>query len=47
LAVARDHPAFEEISRKLSSFVSPYDPRTWRSPVDAMARQFYRWRAGT
>jgi hypothetical protein len=47
MAVARDHPAVREISRKLSSFVSPYDPRTWRSPADATARQFYRWQAGT
>ncbi|NUK26932.1 TcmI family type II polyketide cyclase, partial [Streptomyces lunaelactis] len=37
-----------DISDRLSAFVSPYDPETWRSPKDAMAREFYRWdRDGT
>lgn len=47
MAVGRDHPEFKEISRKLASYVRPYDPETWRSPADAMARQFYHWKPGT
>jgi cyclase len=47
MATARDDPAFRDVSRKLQPFVRPYDPRTWRSPADAMARQFYRWPTGT
>ena len=39
----RDHPLFKEISRKLDPYIQPYDPETWKSPKDAMARQFYRW----
>jgi cyclase len=48
-AVAKmaDHPAFRDISDKLSAFIDAYDPETWRSPKDAMAHEFYRWdRAG-
>lgn len=37
------HPEFKDISERLSSHVSAYDPATWRSPKDAMAREFYRW----
>ncbi|MFI0943039.1 TcmI family type II polyketide cyclase [Streptomyces sp. NPDC021020] len=37
------HPDFQDVSRRLSSHVSAYDPETWRSPADAMAREFYRW----
>lgn len=36
-------PAFQDISERLSAFVSPYDPETWRGPKDAMALEFYRW----
>ncbi|MGW3623356.1 TcmI family type II polyketide cyclase [Streptomyces sp. NPDC000880] len=43
IAKVTDHPAFRDISDRLTAFVSPYDPETWRSPKDAMARQFYRW----
>ncbi|MFG2192089.1 TcmI family type II polyketide cyclase [Streptomyces sp. NPDC048639] len=49
-AVAKmtDHPEFRGISESLSAFINPYDPATWRSPKDAMAREFYRWeRDGT
>ena len=35
------------ISDRLSAYVSPYDPETWRSPKDAMAHEFYRWERGT
>lgn len=40
------HPEFKDISERLSSHVSAYDPATWRSPKDAMAREFYRWERG-
>ncbi len=39
----RDHPLFKEISRKLEPYIVPYNPETWRSPQDAMAREFYSW----
>ena len=37
------HPAFRDISERLSAFIQPYDPDTWRVPSDAMAVEFYRW----
>ncbi|MFF9481977.1 TcmI family type II polyketide cyclase [Streptomyces sp. NPDC014733] len=43
IAKVTSHPEFRAISDRLSSFVSPYDPETWRGPKDAMAHQFYRW----
>ncbi|MFJ6748845.1 MULTISPECIES: TcmI family type II polyketide cyclase [unclassified Streptomyces] len=43
IAKVTEHPEFRAISDKLSAFVSPYDPETWRGPKDAMARQFYSW----
>lgn len=44
-AIARltDHPEFRDVSERLSAYVSAYDPETWRSPKDAMARCFYGW----
>ncbi|MFE3641007.1 TcmI family type II polyketide cyclase [Streptomyces sp. NPDC059169] len=48
IAKVADHPAFRDVSEKLSAYVSAYDPETWRSPKDAMAHRFYLWeRAGT
>jgi cyclase len=41
----RDHPLFEEISRRLDDHITPYNPETWRSPKDATAREFYSWDA--
>lgn len=41
----RDHPLFQEVSRKLDAHITPYDPETWRSPKDAQAREFYSWDA--
>lgn len=41
----RDHPLFREISKKLEPFITPYNPKTWRSPKDATARSFYEWDA--
>jgi cyclase len=38
-------PGFKRISDDLRAYISPYDPATWRSPQDAMAREFYRWGA--
>jgi cyclase len=38
------HPLFADINKKLSEHVTAYDPATWRSPNDAMAREFYSWR---
>ncbi|MET8681493.1 TcmI family type II polyketide cyclase [Streptomyces sp. NPDC004647] len=37
------HPAFRDVSERLSPYVNAYDPETWRSPKDAMAHEFYRW----
>lgn len=45
IAKVTEHPEFRGISDRLASFVSPYDPQTWRSPKDAMAQQFYTWRS--
>jgi cyclase len=39
----RDHPLFQEISRKLDAYITPYNPDTWKSPKDAQAREFYSW----
>lgn len=40
---ARTHPTFVGISDALKAHIEPYDPGTWRSPADAMARRFYSW----
>lgn len=45
LAEVRRQPLFTDINEKLSEYVTAYDPATWRSPADAMATEFYRWRA--
>ena len=41
----RNHPLFQDISRRLDEFIVPYNPETWRSPKDAMAREIYSWDA--
>jgi cyclase len=41
----RDHPLFREISKQLDDYITPYDPETWKSPKDAMAKQFYVYEA--
>jgi len=38
-------PGFQRISADLRAYIRPYDPETWRSPQDAVAREFYRWPA--
>ncbi|MFI1581484.1 TcmI family type II polyketide cyclase [Embleya sp. NPDC020630] len=43
VAKVAGHPEFRDISERLSAHVHAYDPQTWRSPQDAMAREFYRW----
>jgi cyclase len=34
---------FIRISEDLKPFIEAYDPATWRSPKDAMAKRFYSW----
>lgn len=46
VAKMSSHPEFVSISEQLAAFVSPYDPKTWKGPKDAMAREFYRWERG-
>jgi cyclase len=41
----RNHPLFADVSWQLQSYISPYNPETWRSPRDAFARNFYSWDA--
>lgn len=41
----RNHPLFQEISRRLDDHIIPYNPETWKSPKDAQAREFYVWDA--
>ncbi|MET8246016.1 TcmI family type II polyketide cyclase [Streptomyces sp. NPDC005202] len=43
IAKVAGHPEFQDISQRLSAYVSAYDPETWRSPKDAMAHRFYVW----
>jgi cyclase len=45
VAIGHRHPGFQDISERLQPYVTPYDPETWRSPHDAVARRFYVWRA--
>jgi cyclase len=40
---AKTDPAFVGISADLKPFIQAYDPATWRSPADAMAKRFYHW----
>jgi hypothetical protein len=39
----REDPLFRRLSDDLDAHISPYDPKTWRSPADAMATSFYHW----
>jgi cyclase len=45
VAAVRDHSLFKDISKKLEPYIQPYNPKTWRSPKDATAREFYSWDA--
>jgi cyclase len=40
---AKTDPRFIRISEDLKPFIEAYDPATWRSPADAMAKRFYGW----
>jgi cyclase len=42
---AKTDPRFVKISEELKPYIEAYDPKTWRSPADAMATRFYRWEA--
>ena len=43
----RSHPLFVNISNTLKAHIGPYDPKTWKSPADAMANRFYHWERST
>lgn len=43
IEAAKSHPSFVQISNDLKGFIDAYDPKTWRSPADAMATRFYHW----
>ena len=45
LSSARDLPAFRQIGEDLKPFISAYYPATWRTPLDAVATEFYHWNA--
>lgn len=40
-----DKPKFGKIMEELSPYISPYNQDAWRGPVDAVAKEYYRWRA--
>jgi cyclase len=42
---ARGLREFDRVSADLRPFIKPYDEAKWRSPQDAVAREFYRWGA--
>ncbi|MEU5264161.1 TcmI family type II polyketide cyclase [Amycolatopsis sp. NPDC021455] len=43
----RGHELFADVNAKLAEHVKPYDERTWKSPRDAMAEEFYHWSVGS
>ncbi|WFE19952.1 TcmI family type II polyketide cyclase [Solwaraspora sp. WMMD937] len=40
-----DKPKFGKIMEELSPYIGPYNQDAWRGPVDAVAKEYYRWRA--
>lgn len=42
---AHQDPAFLKVLNDLSPYLSPYHPESWRGHEDAVAKEFYRWRA--
>lgn len=42
---AHQNPAFRKVMNDLSPYLSPYHPESWRGHEDAVAKEFYRWRA--
>lgn len=45
MRTAQAMPQFRAISEELRPHIAAYNPLTWASPYDAMARCFYRWTA--
>lgn len=45
MAESHDKPAFSKIMEDLSPYISAFSPESWRGPEDAVAKEFYRWRA--
>jgi cyclase len=45
IEAARTHPLFRDVNEKLKPYIEAYDPKTWRAPGDAMAKEFYSWNA--
>lgn len=43
ISAGRERKDFRKLSAELDAFVAPYDPATWRGPLDAMAHRFYGW----
>jgi hypothetical protein len=43
LDLAAGRADFARLSDHLSPYVVPYDPQTWQSPRDALAKEFYSW----
>jgi cyclase len=45
LRKAAKMPGFKEISLNLRPYVHAYDEENWRTPQDALAKEFYQWEA--
>ncbi|MEK8141869.1 TcmI family type II polyketide cyclase [Streptomyces sp. M10(2022)] len=45
IETAKADPRFIRISQDLKPSIEAFDPKTWRSPADAMATRFYNWEA--
>ncbi|MGI5519969.1 TcmI family type II polyketide cyclase [Micromonospora sp. CA-259024] len=45
IAKVRDGDLFQNVSEQLRPHITAYDPENWRGPEDAMAKEFYTWRA--
>ena len=43
IEAAKNDDRFIAISEDLKAHIAAFDPATWRSPSDAMARRFYDW----
>ena len=43
LRKAAKMPGFKEISTNLRPYVYAYDEENWRTPQDALAKEFYHW----
>lgn len=45
LRKATDLPGFRQISAELRPYINAYDEENWKTPQDAVAKEFYRWEA--